>query len=561
MSNPVGGTFDPISLEILWRRLIAVADEIDTATIRTSFSSIVGESHDFGCVVMDQNGHGLVQAQWSPPHFCTTLPITTRKMLERFPRSALRPGDVLITNDPWLGTGHLPDFNVVTPVFHREQLVAFLGTVAHVADVGGHLGDLEAVDVFQEGFNVPPCRFFEAGAANRLVHEFITANCRVPDMVMGDLHAIVGTHRVGARHLQELLDDYDLADLAGLSRQIIERSEGALRRAIAALPGGVNHYEVTADGYIEPFTLRLSIDVRGDEMYFDFAGTSPQQRNVSINSSFNMTVADVVYPIKCMLAPGIPNNDGLVRPLHVTAPEGSIVHCRFPAPVRARAKVGKHIPPLIFGVMAPLLPGQAIAAAGGIFPFRFIGEDSRFGTFAAHVLPHGGVGATEAADGWPPAAFPDNSTITPAEIMEVQCPVMMLRKALLPDSGGAGRRRGGLGQEFVLQCVAEGPITLTIRPDLLKFPAPGLAGGHPGRRGEVWLNGQQLERFPPLEFRPGDVCVVRLPGGGGFGPPEEREADRVAVDVANGLVSENAADRIYGRPANGQRSERCDADD
>ncbi len=540
-------TIDPITLEVQWQRLITIVDEIDTATIRASFSTIVGESHDFGCVLMDQDGSGLTQAQWSPPGFSTRLPITTRHMIRRFPKDTLRSGDVLVTNDPWLGSGHLPDFKIISPVFHGGRLVAFVGTAAHVSDVGGHRGDLEAVDLFQEGTRIMPTFFYRDGEPVEIVHELIAANCRVPDMVLGDLNAIVGTHRVGARRVQEFLDDYRLEDLRVLAAEIMSRSEAALREAIAALPDGVNTYEVTADGYFEPVTLRLRVEIRGSDMSFDYTGTSPEQKNAAINSSFNMTYAQTAYPIKCMLVPRVPNNDGLVRPLHVYAPEASILNCRFPAPVRARAKIGKHLPPLIFGALAPLLPDRAIAAAGGIFPFHFVGSDPRFGTFAVHVLPHGGLGATHDADGWPPVAYPHNSTITPAEIMELQAPVLMLRKVMLPDSGGPGRRRGGPGQEIVLKCVAREPITLTIRPDQIIYPAPGLFGGQPGGLGAVWLNGQRIERFPPMEFRPGDICVIRVPGGGGYGPPREREPSRVAQDVKHGYVTPQAARDMYGR--------------
>ena len=348
------------------------------------------------------------------------------------------------------------------------------------------------------------------------------------------------------RRVQEFLDDYRLSELAPLAAEIMRRSEGALREAIADLPDGTYDGEVVADGYFEPVTLRVRIDIRGSGMSFDYTGTSPEQKNAAINSSFNMTYAQTAYPIKCMLAPRIPNNEGLVRPLRVYAPPGSILNCNFPAPVKARAKIGKHIPPLIFGALAPLLPERVIAAAGGIFPFHFTGEDGRVGKFVVHVLPHGGLGATVEADGWPPAAYPANSTITPAEIMELQCPVLMLRKAMLPDTGGAGRRRGGPGQEFVLKSVADRPMALTIRPDQLTYPAPGVFGGQAGAVGEVWLNGVRVERFPPLEFRPGDVCVIRVPGGGGFGAPAERERDLVRRDVADGYVTSEAARSIYG---------------
>jgi len=230
----------------------------------------------------------------------------------------------------------------------------------------------------------------------------------------------------------------------------------------------------------------------------------------------------------------------------VIAPAKSIVNCTFPAPVKARAKVMKHIPPLIFGALAPLLPSESIAAAGGIFPFRFLGQEPRFGNFAASVLPHGGIGATRDEDGWMPVAYPHNSTITPTEILELQVPVLLLKKELIPDTGGAGRRRGGPGQEFVIRSVAQNLITITVRPDILRYPAPGLEGGLPGAVGEVLLNGVKMERFPPVDLLPGDEMVIRVPGGGGFGDPTQREPELVRRDVALGLVSRQAAKAVYG---------------
>jgi N-methylhydantoinase B len=542
----MSASLDPITLEIQWQRLVTIADEMDNATIRASFSTIVGESHDFGCIIMDHTGTAIAQAQFSPPQFCTMLPITTKHMLRRFPTETLRDGDVLVTNDPWIGSTHLPDYNLVTPMFRHGKIVAFLGTVAHVSDVGGHLGDLEAYDVFMEGIRILPAKFYKAGEPNHELIEIIEANCRVPENVLGDLRAIVGTHRMAIKQLHEFMDDYGLDDIAELSREIQDRSEAALRRAITALPDGVYTHEVTGDGYLTPFTLKVAITISGSEMHFDFAGSSPQQWDAAINAAWNMTYATSVYPIKCMLVPHVPNNDGLVRPLTVDAPEGSIVNCTFPAPVKARAKVMKHIPPLVFGALAPLLPEETIAAAGGIFPFHFNGSDSRFGRFNVHVLPHGGMGAMAGSDGHPPVAYPHNSTVTPAEITELRSPVLMLSKRLLPDSGGPGRRRGGLGVEYVLKCVAENPITLTVRPDLLRNPAPGLFGGLPGAPGAVFVNGQRIERFIPIIFKPGDMCVLQVPGGGGYGPPGERDPELVRTDVANGFVSAQAAREVYG---------------
>ncbi|MYA04114.1 MAG: hydantoinase B/oxoprolinase family protein [Caldilineaceae bacterium SB0664_bin_22] len=548
-------TFDPITLEIQWQRLVNIVDEIDNAVIRTSFSTIVGESHDFGCALMDAEGSGLAQAQWSPPQFCTMLPRTTKSMLKRFPPDTLKDGDVLATNDPWIGSTHLPDYNLVSPVFHKGRLVAFLGTVAHVSDVGGHLGDLEAQDMFMEGTRVMPNKFYSEGKVVPVIEEFISANCRVPDMVLGDLHAIVGTHRIGIQRIREFLDDYGMTDMDDLASEILSRSERALRASIRELPDGRSHYSVTADGYLEPFTLNVELTIKDDEIHLDFEGTSPQQWHSAINAAFNISYATAVYPIKAMLAPYIFNNDGLIRPVKMTAPEGSIVNCTFPAPVAARAKVIKHIPPLIFGAMAELMPESVIAAAGGIFPFHIVGHDDRHGRHAVHVLPHGGLGATHNADGLLPRAYPHNSTVTPTEMFEIQCPVLMTHKRLIPDSGGPGTHRGGLGQEIGLRALTEQGTTLTIRPDLMKYPAEGLRGGHRGTPGDVIMNGERMERFVPYQFKSGDEVVLRVPGGGGHGPPNERTREDVLEDVSLGLVSPAQASEAYGVQVEGSQED------
>ena len=357
---------------------------------------------------------------------------------------------MLITNDPWLGSTHLPDYNVVTPMFRNGKIVAFLGTVAHVSDVGGHLGDLEAYDVFMEGIRILPAKFFRAGEPNEELIEIIAANCRVPENVLGDLQAIVGTHRMAIRQLHEFMDDYGLGDLQLLAREIKDRSETALRRAIEALPDGVYRDEVTGDGYLKPFTLKVAITISGSEMPSISPAAPQQQWDAAINAAFNMTYATSVYPIKCMLVPHVPNNDGLVRPLAVVAPEGSIVNCTFPAPVKARAKVMKHIPPLIFGALAPLLPEETIAAAGGIFPFISMVTTRVSGASTSTYCRTAEWAPWPSSDGHPPVAYPHNSTVTPAEMMELRSPVLMLRKSPDLDSGGPGRRRGGLGVEYVL---------------------------------------------------------------------------------------------------------------
>lgn len=440
----------------------------------------------------------------------------------------------------------MPDFVVVTPVFYKGKVVAFMGTIAHLSDVGGHRGDIEGYDVFSEGLRLPPCKLYQAGEANELVFKIIEANCRVPDMVLGDLRAIVGTHQIGARRLHEFLEDYELDDIADLSEEIHSRSEAIMRRRISELPDGVYEFGLDIDGYIDIVHLHATVEVRGSDIYVDYSGTSPQTRKGAINCVYNVTYSGTLYPFKCALVPKVPNNEGLFRPIHVSAPEGSILNCTHPYPVRARAKVTNNINQVVFGAVWPLLGEHAQAGSGSIWPFSVSGTASGFGTFSVHILPHGGRGAMRDMDGLIPIAFPHNSSVTPTEVMETRSPVLILQKELLPDSAGPGRRRGGLGQMMTFRCIAEQPISARVRPDKMTCAPPGLDGGKPGRTGEVRMNGQLITRFPPLEFKPGDEIELRMPGGAGFGDVQERPHHLILKDLENGYITPQGAKEDYG---------------
>ncbi len=539
-------TIDPITLEIYWQRLIAIMDEVDNAVVRTSFSTIVGESRDFAVIMTDHCGASLCQSSFSPPNFCVVLPRTSRHILDRFPTETLQEGDVLITNDAWLGTGHLPDYVVLTPIFWGGKVIAFTGIVAHLSDVGGHAGDIEAVDVFMEGLRLTPCKLYEAGQENRLLFEIIGNNCRVPDLVLGDLRAIAGAASMAARRIHEFMDDYRLVDLVVLSETIHDRSEAAIRTRIEALPDGVYEFGLDIDGYIDPVHLHATITIKGSDVYVDYTGSSPQTRKAAINCTFNTTFASTMYPFKCALVPDIPNNEGLFRPIHVSAPEGSILNCTFPAPVKARAKTTNNMNQVLFGALWPIFGEHAQAGSGSIWPFKFFGEEPGYGRFGVHCLPHGGRGATRELDGMVPIAFPHNSTVTPSEILELRAPILIEKKELIADSGGLGRQRGGLGQEIVVRSIATTSMTMLLRPDKMFFNPPGLGGGQPGIVGQVFVNGESVTRFPALPFNPGDELRLLMPGGGGFGPVEQRNQAAIARDLALGYITPEAAVRDYG---------------
>lgn len=536
---------DAIELEILWQRLISIMDEVDNAVIRTSFSTIVGESHDFACILLDANGDSLCQSSFSPPDFCVILPSTAKAMLEQHPSHTLKEGDVLTTNDPWLAAGHLPDYAIITPIFHHGKVVAFMGTVAHVSDVGGHSGDIIAPDVYTEGVCIPPAKLYEAGQENTLLFDIIGGNCRVPNLVLGDLRAIVGTHHVGAARLKEFLQDYDLTDLNELADTIHERSENLLRERIAALPDGTHSFGLDIDGYEDIVHLHATVTVSGSDIYVDYTGTSAQTKKAAINCVYNVTHSSTMYPFKCALASNIPNNTGLFKPIHVSAPEGCILNTTFPHPVNARAKTTNNINQVVFGAVWSLLGEHAQAGSGSIWPFSVSGDVPEQGRFSVHILPHGGRGAMRGLDGLIPIAFPHNSVVTPIEIMETDAPVLILEKELLPDSAGAGKQRGGLGQVMTFKNISEHAIFARVRPDKITCAPPGLHGGQVGKTGKVFFNNQEIHEFPILTFNSGDEIRLQMPGGAGFGEVRERSVAAIKRDLELGYITPEGAASDY----------------
>lgn len=538
--------FDAIELEILWQRLISTLNEVDQIIVRTTFSTILSEGRDFACILTDRHGASLCQSIWSSPSFCVVLPRTARELLRRFPAECLRPGDVLATNDPWQGTGHLPDYILLTPVFRAERIIGYIGTVSHMSDVGGHPNEIEGSDVFAEGLRMAPFKLFRGGRENDLAFDLIGANCRVPHLLLGDLRAMAGAAQIGALRIQEFLDDYGMESLEALADAILNRSERLMRQRIRTLPDGCYPHELEIDGYLEKVRLCTQVWVEGDTIDVRFEGTSPQTAQAAINASYNTTYATVVYPFKCALVPDIPNNEGLFRPISVSPPAGSILNARFPAPVKARAKTTNNLNQCIFGALHEIFGAHAQASNGGIWPFVLSGYEEAYGAYLVDMLPHGGRGGQPTLDGMLPVAWPNNSTITPCEVMETKAPLRFRAKRLWTDSAGIGRNRGGLGQILEFQHVGDEPMMFNLTPDRVTTEPAGLAGGGAGYKGLVRINGQPVTRFPPILLQPGDVVELRIGGGGGYGPVQQRSRAAIAQDLEQGYVTLAQARRAYG---------------
>jgi N-methylhydantoinase B len=540
--------FDPLLLETFWSRLISTVEQQAVALIRTSFTPSVAECGDLSACVFDPRGYMLAQAVTGTPGHINSMARCIQHFLDEYPAETLEPGDVLITNDPWLTSGHHYDITIVTPVFRQEKLVAFFGNICHTADIGGRPYGPDGQDTYEEGLHLPILKLFQRGQPNADLFRIIRTNVRSPEEVIGDLYSQVAGDAVGGQRLLEFMDEYGLDSIVPLADELIARSERAMREAVAALPDGVYRYETDTDGWGEPIHLALTITVDGDHCTADYAGTSPQVRQ-AINVVYNYTEAYTTFGLKCALAPDVPNNEGSFRAVTVTAPAGSVLNCQHPAPTAARHLLGHFLPGLVLAALAPVLPDRAMAEGmAGLWSTNVYGQDPDDRRFTLLSFLSGGTGARSGLDGLSSTAFPSGVAGIPTEVFENRCPLVMLEREFRPDSGGAGRWRGGLGHRLVYSGLRlKEPYRLSPFTDRVNHPAPGLDGGRPGAPGQFELtDGTRLHPKTTQTLEPGQQLIIGLPGGGGLGNPLERDPEAVRRDVLDGLVSEAAARELYG---------------
>jgi N-methylhydantoinase B len=474
---------DPITLEVLWSRLISIVDEAAATLLRTSFSIVVRESSDFSCVLTDASGNSLVQSTRSIPSFIGTLPRTVKYLSGQFPPETLGPGDVLVTNDLYMGTGHLPDISLARPIDRDGRLVAWAASVAHSPDIGGRIRNPESAEVFEEGLQIPPLKLLRAEQPNRDLFRILRKNVRVPDEVEGDVWAQVAALRIAERRLGEMMDEHGLADLDRLASAIQETTEEAMRRAIRELPAGVYPASLSTDGLAVPIDLRAAVRVDGDAVSVDYAGSSGQVDR-ALNCAPCYRDAFTMFAFKCALAAEVPNNEGAFRPIAVDAPPGSILNPLPPAAGGTRLMIGHYLPSLVHEALAPLIPERVRAATGSpAWCVNLAGPGRGGRRFATMFFLNGGYGAAATEDGWSALSFPSNISNTPCEVVEALVPFRVEAKELVCDSGGPGRHRGGLGQRVALRCLSAEPITVALMAERTLHPARGLFGGRPGAPG------------------------------------------------------------------------------
>jgi len=539
--------FDPISLKILWDRLVSIADEMILSLVRSSFSITVREGYDLSCVLFDGNGASLAQGTFSVPGFTGTAPQTIRHMLAKFPPETLAPGDVLITNDPWMGTGHLFDVNVLRPVFRDDRIVAYTLSITHLPDIGGLGMSAVAAEVYEEGLTIPIMKLVDRGVVNRGLVDLIRANVRVPDMVIGDLMANVTCTEVGGRELVEFMDEYGVPDLSALSAAIRNQSETAIREAIRAIPDGVYRNAIDIEGIDRPLRLAARVEVRGEDIAIDFDGTDAPVRG-AINVPLCYTRAMSWYVVKCLTIPHLPNNEGATRPIVVEAPAGCVLNAERPWPTGGRHAVGHFIVPLLMGAFADALPDRVIADLGMMNVFNVHGTNREGRGFTSLFFLAGGWGAMRGNDGAPTLPGPSNMMVVPTEIWENLTNITVEKRALLTDSGGAGAARGGVGQEVRFRNDSGHPLTVAFLGQRTEFAAKGFHGGLPGRRREYFIDDRPAAPKGRHVIAPGSTFTTFEAGGGGFGDPKARPRERVLDDVRAGFVSAQAARDVYGVP-------------
>ena len=545
-----------IHRHVMWNRLLSVVEEQAQTLVRTAFSTSVRESGDLAAGVFDRQGRMLAQAVTGTPGHINAMAEAVVHFIAEHPVDTMEPGDVFITNDPWLTSGHLHDVTVVTPTFYRDRVVALFANTCHVVDIGGRGFGPDARQVFEEGVNIPILPLFRRGEPNRTLIEIVRTNVREPQQVVGDIFSFAASNDTGSKRLISMMDEFGIDDLDALGEFIIENSRNATVERIRALPNGTYENELVMDGYDAPVLLRAALTVEDERIHVDYTGTSPAS-GYGINVVLNYTKAYTCFGVKCVIAPDIPNNYGSLLPITFSAPEGSILNAPRPYAVAARHIIGHLLPDTVLGCLHQVVTGGVQAeGSASLWNIQLRGGPSvSTASDYAGLIPEfemlhfnaGGTGARPGKDGMSATAFPSGVRGMPVEATEAITPVVFWRKELRPDSGGPGRRRGGLGQVMEIGGDEDIPFDVLAMFERVDNAPKGRDGGHHGAPGQVSLaSGKRLRSKGQQSIPAGDRLRLEMAGGGGFGDPRERDPERVAEDVANGLVSEEIARRTYG---------------
>ncbi|MDG3040940.1 hydantoinase B/oxoprolinase family protein [Roseicyclus marinus] len=548
-------TPDSIDFQIMWNRLIAVVEEQATTLIRTAFSTSVREAGDLSAGLFDRQGRMMAQAVTGTPGHVNAMAESVGHFIAGIGAQNIHEGDVYLTNDPWMGTGHLHDITVVTPVFRRGLLIGFFAATAHVVDIGGRGFGPDGREVYEEGLLIPISKFAERGVVNDMLIRIVRANVRTPDQTVGDLYSLAACNAAGDRRLQAMLDEFGIDDLDALSEFILTASRRATEAAIAAVPPGHYRNTMTVDGFEAPVEMVVTLQAEGSRIVADFTGTSGMS-SFGVNVPEVYTRAYACYALKCAIAPEVPNNAGSLAPFVISAPEGSILAARRPAPVSVRHVLGHLVPDVVLGALHRSMPGTVPAeGASALWNIQISARplDPHSGLPPAEILMFnsGGTGARPRLDGLSATAFPSGVSTMSVEATEHVGPIIVWRKDLRPNSGGAGTLRGGLGQVIEIGAREGYALWFNAMFDRVDHPARGREGGQPGAPGRVELaDGTPLRSKGRQAIPAGQRLRLSLPGGGGYGAPSGRDPKALAADLEAGLIDAVSAARDYGQVPN-----------
>ncbi|NIP14613.1 MAG: hydantoinase B/oxoprolinase family protein [Pseudomonadales bacterium] len=542
-----------LQTQLVWNRLLAIVEEQAQTLMRTAFSTVVREAGDLSAGVFNPDGEMLAQAVTGTPGHVNAMAASVGKFLRRHPLETLRPGDVLLTNDPWDGTGHLNDFTVVTPVFLGDACVGLFASTSHIADVGGRGFGPDANDLFEEGLRIPITFLFREGVRDETLMMLVAANVRDPIVAEGDLYSLTACNDTGARQLVEMMDDFKLASLDGVGREILEISRGAMMDEIRSLPPGEYGHAMRIDGYESPVDLVCSLTVSGNGIDIDWTGTSPAS-GAGINVPLPYTEAYASFGVRCVVGNEVPNNAGSLGAITVTAPRGCILNAEAPRAVSARHAVGQMLPDVVLGCLAQVVPERVPAeGASCIWNPVFLNAPSASGgndpvtQFVTNPIYNGGTGARPGKDGLSTTAFPSGVRTTSTEVNEATTPLLIWRKEYRSDSAGPGEHRGGLGQTIEIAHASGDSFVISKMFDRIGHPARGRHGGGDGEPGRVFVQGGDDFRGKGRDLvPPGATLVLETPGGAGMGKVGRRDPERIAADVEAGLISPEAARSLYG---------------
>jgi N-methylhydantoinase B len=531
-----------LNQQIMWNRLIAVVEEQAQTLLRTAFSPIVRECGDLSAGVFDLRGRMLAQAITGTPGHINSMAASVGHFIKAFPLPTMREGDVYVMNDPWMGSGHRNDFVVTTPVFHKGVLVALVACTSHLTDLGGIGFGPDGTDVYMEALGIPFLKLFDRGVLNETLMAIVKENSRLPIECEGDLYSLANCNEIAARRLNEMLAEFSLASLEDLSDFIYESSRQAVLATIARLPRGSWTNSMTVDGYDAPVTLAARLTIEPSGILVDYAGTSPISR-YGINVPLTYATAYSVFGLASALVPAVPNNAGSLSPFRVMAPDNCIVNALRPAAVMCRHIIGQMLPDVVFGCLRQPLPDLVPAEGTScLWNMTFKGPDPARGgrDFVITIVTNGGTGARPGKDGLSATAYPSGVRGTPIEIVEATNPLLFWKKEFRPDSGGAGRWRGGHGLDIEIENRAGAPISILASFDRILHPARGRDGGGDGKAGALGLKfaGRTLKGKGEQQIPAGERLIVATPGGGGLGERAHRADDLVALDARDGLAAD-----------------------